>query len=42
MVKKKTHFKASILLYHIVSKPQFLNLRLMPHVVVGGHINIVI
>ena len=32
------HFEASILLYHIVLKPQFLSLRLMPHLVVGGHI----
>ena len=33
------HFEANVLLYLIVSKPQFLNLRLMPHlvvVVVGG------
>ena len=36
--KSVHHFKANILLYHIVSKPQYLNLRLMPHLVVGGHI----
>ena len=32
------HFEANILLYHIVSIPQFQNFRLMPHLVVGGHI----
>ena len=32
------HFKASISLYHIVSKHQILKLRLMPHLVVGRHI----
>ena len=32
------HYKASIILYHIIPKPQFLNLRLMPHLVVRGHI----
>ena len=31
------NFEANVLLYHIVSKPQFLNFRLMPHLVVGGH-----
>ena len=29
---------ANILLDQIVSKTQFLNFRLMPHLVVGGHI----
>ena len=32
------HFEANVLLYHILSKPQFLNFRLMPHLVVVGHI----
>ena len=32
------HFEANVLLYHIVSKPQFLNFQLMPHLVVGGYI----
>ena len=31
-------FEANVLLYHIVPKPQFLNFRLMPHLVVRGHI----
>ena len=31
-------FEANVVLYHFVSKPRFLNFRLMPHLVVRGHI----
>ena len=31
--------KALVLLYHIVSKPSFLNMRLTPHLVVEGYIS---
>ena len=32
------HFDANVLLYQIVSKPQFLYFQLVLHLVVGGHI----
>ena len=35
------YFKANILLYYIVSTPQFLNSQLMPHLVVMGHMSFV-
>ena len=36
------HLKAHVLFYQVVSKPQFLNLRRMPHLVMGGHISFLV
>ena len=36
------YLKANVLFFHVVSKSKFLNLRRMPHLVIGGHISFLV